>query len=236
MRIDRIPVLELAVAASVALHAGVVRVLPERAVPKPRPSALVEMVTLPPRAKAPEVAPPAPEPERAPTKRATVVAGHPLAGKTLTSNEPSAVAEAPAGDGTSPTEPLAIVPAPPAPEPAAKLEPKPEPAAKPVPKPATVEARDLARRPEPPPLAGALAQHYPAEARRRGVGGQAAVRARVDADGRVRVAQVSSESEPGFGAACQRTLLGSKWSPPLDREGRPVATWIRYTCRFRVGL
>jgi hypothetical protein len=30
-------------------------------------------------------------------------------------------------------------------------------------------------------------------------------------------------------------VLGSRWSPPLDEKGRPVATHVRYTCRFRVG-
>lgn len=62
------------------------------------------------------------------------------------------------------------------------------------------------------------------------------MRARVDADGRVRTAAILSESESGFGSACQRTLLGSVWTPPLNAEGQRVGTWVRYVCRFRIGL
>jgi len=41
-------------------------------------------------------------------------------------------------------------------------------------------------------------------------------------------------SSPEFGRACQRTLAGSRWSPPLDARGRPVATELRYKCVFEV--
>lgn len=106
-------------------------------------------------------------------------------------------------------------------------------------KPARVEvpvvaAKDLSKHPAAPSLDSQLRNHYPADARRRGVGGEAVVRARVDPDGRVRTCSVVSESESGFGSACRSTVLGSSWSPPLDREGHPVATYVRYTCRFRV--
>ena len=30
------------------------------------------------------------------------------------------------------------------------------------------------------------------------------------------------------------TLTGSRWTPPLDRDGHAVATVINYTCRFEV--
>jgi hypothetical protein len=50
----------------------------------------------------------------------------------------------------------------------------------------------------------------------------------------VRQASVLDESSPGFGEACRRTVTGSRWSPPRDRQGRKVATEIRYTCRFVV--
>lgn len=97
-----------------------------------------------------------------------------------------------------------------------------------------VAAKDLSKHPSAPSLDSQLRNHYPADARRRGVGGEAVVRARVDPDGRVRTCNVVSESEAGFGSACRSTVLGSSWSPPLDREGHPVATYVRYTCRFRV--
>jgi hypothetical protein len=45
---------------------------------------------------------------------------------------------------------------------------------------------------------------------------------------------VVSESAPGFADACRKTLLGSRWSEPLDREGRAVSTRLTYRCRFEV--
>jgi hypothetical protein len=50
----------------------------------------------------------------------------------------------------------------------------------------------------------------------------------------VRDLLVLSEPAAGFGRACRDTLSGSRWTPPLDRDGRPVATIINYTCRFEV--
>lgn len=93
---------------------------------------------------------------------------------------------------------------------------------------------DLSKKPAPPALGAALRSHYPLDARRRGLAGSALVQARVEADGRVRQVALVNESLPGFGAACEKTLLGSRWSPPLDRQGRAVATKVRYTCRFVV--
>jgi protein TonB len=100
--------------------------------------------------------------------------------------------------------------------------------------PPVVPVADLSRPPEPPPLSGKLVSNYPSAARRRGEEGTAVVSARIDPDGTIRVASVAHESGAGFGAACRRTVLGSVWSPPIDAAGRPVATRIAYTCRFRV--
>ena len=66
------------------------------------------------------------------------------------------------------------------------------------------------------------------------VGGSARVTAQIHADGSVRSIRIESESFTGFGEACRKTLQGSRWSAPRDREGRAVATEIRYTCRFVV--
>jgi TonB family protein len=93
---------------------------------------------------------------------------------------------------------------------------------------------DLSERPRPPALDDVLRRHYPEEARRRGISGTASVRAEVGADGRVRHARVLSQSFPGFGEACRRTLAGSRWSPPKDRRGYAVPTEIGYKCRFVV--
>jgi TonB family protein len=100
--------------------------------------------------------------------------------------------------------------------------------------PELVAAADLSSRPVPPALEGSLRANYPAEAKLRGIGGSARVRARIDPDGSVRRTQVESESFAGFGDACRRTLQASRWSAPRDHSGRPVATEIRYTCHFVV--
>lgn len=92
----------------------------------------------------------------------------------------------------------------------------------------------LSRKPSPPPLTAALERNYPAAARRIGQSGDAAVRARVEANGQLRLANIVVESAPGFGDACRRTLLASQWSAPLDGTGKPVATWITYRCKFRI--
>jgi TonB family protein len=106
--------------------------------------------------------------------------------------------------------------------------------AQPPPAAPVVPAADLSKKPRPPALAALLAGLYPAELRRRAIGGEAVVRARIDPDGVVRSCSVVSETEVGFGAACRKAVLGSRWGGPLDRVGRPVSTEIRYTCRFRV--
>ena len=106
-----------------------------------------------------------------------------------------------------------------------------------IPSPAPAElvaSQDLSGRPEPPPLDGRLRALYPEEARLRSISGSASLRVRIDRDGRVRSAAVLGESFPGFGAACQKAVLGSSWSPPRDRNGRAVSTEVRYTCRFVV--
>lgn len=93
---------------------------------------------------------------------------------------------------------------------------------------------DLTRAPRAPDLNGVLERYYPREARLQGIEGRAVVRARIKPDGSVDRIRVVSESEGGFGQACRQTLDGSRWSAPIDRNGRPVATEISYTCRFEV--
>jgi len=97
-----------------------------------------------------------------------------------------------------------------------------------------VAVGDLSRPPRAPNLDAALAANYPSDARRAGTTGTALVRARILADGRVGTTRVVSESAAGFGVACQRTLAGSHWEPPLDASKRPVITDINYTCTFAV--
>ena len=104
-----------------------------------------------------------------------------------------------------------------------------------APPPPPVEAlKNLLKRPSPPPLADALRRNYPAAARAQGKSGEAKVRARVDADGRIRKVRILSESSSGFGRSCEKTLEESRWSAPVSRSGEKVATWISYRCSFRV--
>jgi periplasmic protein TonB len=97
-----------------------------------------------------------------------------------------------------------------------------------------VALASLSRPPEPPDLNAALERHYPEAARKAGTPGQAVLKARITPEGQVRDLVVVSQSAAGFGDACRATLRESSWSPPLDRDGQPVATFITYTCRFEV--
>ncbi len=93
---------------------------------------------------------------------------------------------------------------------------------------------DLSRKPKAPALDAALRQNYPAELRRRGMEGQAEVRVVIDPRGRVGEIAIVSESAAGFADACRKTLIGSRWSEPLDRDGQPVSTRLTYRCRFQI--
>ena len=152
-----------------------------------------------------------------------------LSGVTLTNDSGEAGWSSVTGNGRAMLGPQGPVRTPRAIAPVASArEPRPTDA------PALVAAADLSERPRPPALDGVLRQNYPEEARSRGVSGTASVRARIGADGRVRQTRVLSESFSGFGDACRRTLAGSRWSPPKNRQGSAVATEIAYTCRFVV--
>jgi protein TonB len=100
--------------------------------------------------------------------------------------------------------------------------------------PPVVGVADLSRPPAPPDLAEALERLYPPEARQKGTGGKAVVRARIMPDGSVRELSLLSESGAGFGEACKQSLRASRWTPPLDRDGQAVSTFVSYTCRFEV--
>jgi protein TonB len=211
--------------------------------PPSRVSVRVREQPKPERPEAPQPEPPQPEPpkpkprERERTPPPEVAAAPPpeaapLAGVTLTNEAGTGTFSSLVGDGSAFRGPLGPV--------APRVEPK-----LPAPRPSATGPRlapavplvalaDLSEKPRPPALGNALRQHYPVDARQRGLGGTATVRARVDPDGRVRKVELVSETFAGFGEACRRTLTGSEWTPPRDREGRAVSTAIRYTCRFVV--
>ncbi len=93
---------------------------------------------------------------------------------------------------------------------------------------------DLSRLPEPPDLASRLLAHYPEKARATGASGRATLSLVIGADGRVAGVELRSSSSPEFGRACEETLRGTRWVPPLDKAARPTATRVGYTCYFDV--
>lgn len=209
--------------------------LSEPAPPKPAPPPPEPKVEPPPpRAPARVATPkptPAPEP---PPEKPPEVAPPELTGTTLTSDADSRWS-APDGSGNERDGMLrtgavsAFVP--PTPVIAAKAS-APRVTVQALARPEPTPLAELSRKPAPPSLSEALERHYPAAARRLGRSGEASVRARIESNGLLSEAQLKSESAPGFGAACRNALLNSRWTGPLDRDGRPVATYITYRCKF----
>jgi len=203
---------------------------PPRPAPEPPPS---------PEPVAPTTTPAAPEPAEAPPPPEAAPELVDLSGVTLTDDGPGAGWASAVGDGSSLDAPLRSPRRNTSPPRAAT-----SPALKPAnlthaapprpPPPPLVAVADLARRPSPPALDGLLQANYPLAARHRGEAGQALVIARIEADGVVRSARIASATMAEFGVACQRTVVGSRWEPPRDRQGRSVATEVSYTCRFEV--
>jgi periplasmic protein TonB len=222
--------------ASVALHALVVVAMPTSTRPGPAPpSTVVVMSELPPEPKplpeppkAPEAAPAPAAPARAaPTRRdearppPVTAAAVDFTGTVFSNDGPGvavtrgeAAPETPAPRSPVPSAP----PAPPAPPPP----------------PALVPAAALGRPPRAPGLDTELERNYPLDARRSGISGTAVLGVELLPDGRVGKVARTSESHPGFGAACERTVRSGRWEPPIDREGRAVRTEIKYVCKFEV--
>jgi TonB family protein len=93
---------------------------------------------------------------------------------------------------------------------------------------------DLSRLPAPPDLTDRLNAMYPPRAKTLGDAGRASLSLVVLPDGQVGAIDVRSASSADFGKACKDTVAGSRWAPPLDRNGKAVATRVGYTCRFDV--
>jgi outer membrane biosynthesis protein TonB len=250
-------------ALSVALHAYLIYAAP-RAQKEPErelPPVLMELAALPPEPSEPAAEPlpepeVLPEPEPEPTEAeptepeptepeptepepssepepATEPAPPELTGNTLVA-EGEGDFSAEVGSGRSRTGAIRAGVSRPTPQKAVKSsKPKAAPPRAPEPK-AAIPLASLSKKPVPPDLGGALKQNYPPDARRQGRAGEAKVQARVEPSGSIGFAKVSFESEDGFGAACRKTLLASKWTAPLDRTGNPVATWVSYRCKFRI--
>jgi protein TonB len=190
----------------------------------------------PPPPEPPKPAEPAPVKAAPPPPPAAPVERPPaapvdLTGVTLTNDSGSASFSSLVGNGSALEGPIAAI------RTASPVTPSAAPSARPAPvrvETPVLALSDLSERPVAPELGAVLRQYYPAEAKTRGIGGTANVEARIEPDGRIRSVTLAAESFRGFGDACRRTLLASRWSPPRDRDGRAVATRIRYTCRFVV--
>jgi TonB family protein len=189
---------------------------------KPAPKAVAHRVAVrAPAAPPPREAPPAPPPE------AETPAD--FSGTTLTNDGPGPGWASAVGNGAAMHGPIG--------RPGAKVTNGTQDGASapsPVNAAPVVALASLSRPPAPPDLNDALERHYPETARKQGTPGQAVLKARITALGQVRDMVVVSQSAPGFGDACRATLRESKWRPPLDKDGQPVATFVSYTCRFEV--
>jgi outer membrane biosynthesis protein TonB len=182
--------------------------------PPPAPKAVARKVAAPAPAPA-EAPPPAAEPEEAPAD---------FSGVTLTNDGPGPGWSSAVGNGASMRGPIG--------RPGARstgTAPAERPSGPPI-----VALDSLSRPPAPPDLGDVLERHYPEAARRQGMAGQAVLKARITPDGRARDLVLLSQTMAGFGDACRATLRDSIWTAPLDREGRAVATFVTYTCRFEV--
>jgi protein TonB len=105
--------------------------------------------------------------------------------------------------------------------------------------PRVVAVENLSRKPKPPSgMDALLEQNYPPRARMQGVEGKAIMAVRVMPNGRLSQIRVLQEFPAGFefGERCRRMLeTAPAFDPPLDRDGKPVAADIKYTCSYEVG-
>jgi hypothetical protein len=101
-----------------------------------------------------------------------------------------------------------------------------------------VDGSELSRKPsQPAGLAARIEAHFPPAARRQLLSGTGRARLLVSPQGVVVRAEPAGETPAasGFGDACARALSGSGgWGEPLDASGRPVSTWIRFSCEFAI--
>lgn len=223
---------------SLILHIGVGVLVPNAAPPGERITFESQIILeAPPAPPPPPVPPPPPSTEEAPPAPAPAPARAARATTKPTVLEASTSASDVKLDaivGETATMPAT----PPRPEPAPIAAPPPSPAPAPPPRvdpgPVVVPAKALGRLPRAPVLDRELERNYPADARRAGIAGSATLRLQVLSDGRLGRVDHLSESHPGFGQACERTVRAARWDPPLDREGRAVATEIKYVCKFEV--
>ena len=96
---------------------------------------------------------------------------------------------------------------------------------------APIPPRDLSRRPQ---LKSGEARkpQYPHEARKLGIEGRVILRVFIDKNGRVKSVRIVKDPGSGLGHAAKATMLRERWTPPLDKKGRPVPTVITWAYTF----
>jgi len=99
-----------------------------------------------------------------------------------------------------------------------------------------VDVGDLSKQPIPPSLKSKLERLYPKKARQEGIEGEAVIRLQIAPDGLPSNIRIISESPDGYelGKACMKTLQGERWQPPIDKNGKAVATRVTYRCGFEI--
>jgi TonB family protein len=75
---------------------------------------------------------------------------------------------------------------------------------------------------------------YPEEARKKGLDADVGLEILVDDTGRVARVRVSRPAGSGFDEAAARLVRRHRFRP-ADKGGRPVAVWIPWTYKFRLG-
>ncbi len=83
-------------------------------------------------------------------------------------------------------------------------------------------------------LDAALVRCFPKSAKQQGIEGVARTRVRVLPTGKIVVLAAVNETYPGFESACRCSLRDQTFEPPLDKNGKPVATEFSFTCEFAV--
>lgn len=95
----------------------------------------------------------------------------------------------------------------------------------------------LSRKPRTPRnLNRLLKKNYPRRAEAQGIEGKAVVHVRILPDGTPTNMRIKTQTgKYGFGQACIATLRGGgRWTPALDKSGRPGVFELDFTCTFDV--
>jgi len=105
--------------------------------------------------------------------------------------------------------------------------PEPDPLPLPAPDPVFVSAR-------PDPRAGDMQPPYPTALARAEIEGKAEIRILIGTDGRVKMVELVSATDPAFFEATRQQALRHWRFVPATRDGVPVESWRTMTVRFQL--